>query len=154
MRESALLVIRDEQFAAIGARAVRRRGDAVFARLCAEHPAFAREIFDYLFDFAIQLGYQDEEQVYRYCRLAVFLGGADPAHPLYRQVCPEVSSPLMEAEARLAFTENEMMPRLAGEAWRPPSPPPDSPTGGVDGARVEYDVYRSTLAVRFPESER
>lgn len=147
-----MLVIRDDQFAAIGQRAVQRRGDAVFARLQEEFPDFERRVFDFLFEYAIDLGYQDEEQVYRFCRLAPFLGKADIHHPLWEHASPELCSPLMEAEARLRFAEDEMMPRMLGDQWQPPRPPPESPADKVDGARVQYDVYKSTMAVKFPDS--
>jgi hypothetical protein len=149
-----LLVIRDDQFAAIGQRAVKRRGDAVFARLCEEFPDFERRVFDFLFEYAIDLGYEDEDQVYRYCRLAMFLGKADMDHPLWEHVSPELCSPLMAAKARLAFTEREMMPRLLGDQWQPPPPPPKSPADQVAGSRVQYDVQRSTMVVKFPDSGR
>jgi hypothetical protein len=147
-----VIVIRDDQFAAIGAAAVRRRAERIYARLLEEHEDYPRHVFDAMFHAANELGYHEEQDAYRFCRLAPSLGEADPDNPMLWQVSPELVSPLMEASARLRFVEDEMMPRLLGDGWTAPSPEPTTPAKEA-GARVRYDVYRSRLTMDFPDAD-
>ena len=115
-----MLVIREDQLEALGAAIEARQKRRILKHLQEEFadPLYPVDIFDYLYRRAVELGYEEEVHIHRFCRLAPFLGEAPREHPLVRWISTQAANEQMTPAARLRFLENEVMPRLLADRWR------------------------------------